>query len=99
MRYEIRRKSYPFTDAPAYDGVTQGYEALACDASGRASPVSRHGRALDAAIAAAAEAHRLNRGGSQGTSAWVRGFWSGPRPPGVMKNPMPVSYRVREDRS
>ena len=95
MRFDIRRKEFPYSSAPPFDGVTAGYEALVVLYTGGTVAVSRHGVALDAAIAAAAEAHRLNNSGKMGTAAAVRGFWEGPRPSGVMKQAMPVSYRVR----
>lgn len=94
MRFDIRRKEYPYSDAPVLDGVTAGYEAVVSDGRGIRA-VSRHALALDAAIAAAAEAHRMNHAGRTGTLAAVRGFWTGKRPDGVMKQIMPVSYRAR----
>lgn len=99
MHFDIRRKEYAFSDAPVLDGVTQGYEAV----TGREgypglTAVSRHAKAMDAAVAAAAEAYRRNHSGQTGTKAGVRGFWTGERPVGVMKQVMPVSYRPRPDR-
>ena len=100
MRFEIRRKTYPFNDAPILNGVNQGYEAVVFDelpmGYGPQRAVSRHAKALDAAIAAATEAHRLNHSGHPGTQAGVRGFWAGERPIGVMKRMMTVSYRARD---
>ena len=99
MRFDIRRKEYAFPDAPVLDGVTQGYEAVVGrDGHIGLTAVSRHAKAMDAAIAAAAEAHRLNQSGQVGTKAGVRGFWTGERPNGVMKQLMPVSYHPRPDR-
>lgn len=84
-------------DAPVLDGVEAGYEALTVAYYGGAiSVVSRHGTAMGAALAAAAEAYRLNHSGRMGTKAAVRGFWTGERPTGVMKQMMPVSYRARD---
>jgi hypothetical protein len=96
MRFDIRRKEFAFSDAPVLDGVTAGYEAVVGREGGSGLvPVSRHAKALDAAIAAAGEAYRLNHAGQMGTMAGVRGFWTGERPAGVMKQVMPVSYRAR----
>lgn len=95
MRFEIRRKEFPFSEAPILDGVNAGYEALAVDQFGTACAVSRHSSAMEAAIAAAAEAYRLNHSGLMGHTAAVGGFWKGARPTGVMKKPMHVSYRAR----
>lgn len=100
MRFDIRRKEYPFMDAPVLDGIDAGYEAVVGQpftVSGL-TVVSRHSTAMAAALAAAAEAHRLNHAGKMGTKAGVRGFWTGERPAGVMKQVMPVSYRPRPDR-
>lgn len=99
MHFDIRRKEYAFPDAPVLDGVTQGYEAVVGrDGYPGLTAVSRHAKAMDAAVAAAAEAHRLNQSGQVGTKAGVRGFWTGERPNGVMKQVMPVSYRPRSGR-
>lgn len=95
MKFEIRRKEFPYSEAPILDGVSAGYEAFTVSSSGVVGLVSRHAKALDAAIAAATEAHRLNHSGQMGTKAAVGGFWTGQRPTGVMKQMMPVSYRVR----
>jgi len=96
LRFDIRRKEYAFRDAPVMDGVTEGYEAVVGrDGDSQLVLVSRHAKALDAAIAAAAEAYRLNHAGQVGTMAGVRGFWTGRRPSGVMQQVMPVSYRVK----
>ena len=95
MRFDIRRKEFPYSSAPLLDGIAAGYEALAIMYTGDIAVVSRHGNAMEAAIAAAAEAHRLNNSGTMGTRAAVRGFWVGVRPSGVMKQAMPVSYRAR----
>ena len=96
MKVDIRRKEYPFMDAPVLDGAEAGYEALVVAYyDGAVTAVSRHSTAMGAALAAAAEAHRLNHSGQMGTKAAVRGFWTGERPTGVMKQMMPVSYRPR----
>ncbi len=100
MKFEIRRKTYPFNDAPVLDGVNQGYEAVVFDelpfGYSPQRAVSRHARALDAAIAAATEAQRINHSSHPGTRAGVRGFWADERPTGVMKRMMTVSYRTRD---
>lgn len=96
MRFEIRRKEFPYSEAPILDGVNAGYKALTVDEFGKILVISRHAKAIDAAIAAATEAHRLNHSTSMGTRAAVQGFWTGERPAGVMKQPMHVSYRVRD---
>mgnify|MGYP001586062539 CR=1 FL=1 len=94
--FYIRRREYAFSAAPALDGVTQGYEAvIGYRSKAGLAVVSRHAKAMDAAKAAATEAHRLNHSGQMGTMAGVRGFWTGERPKGVMKQVMPVSYRQR----
>lgn len=91
MRFEIRRKTYPFSEAPVCDGAAEGYKALLFR-DGRFEEISRHGVALDAARAAAAAAH--DRPGS-GWQACVSGFHAGQRPKGMMKTVQSVSYRVR----
>lgn len=99
MRFEIRRKTYPFATAPDLTGHPEAYyyACLAPHDSDKliVSPL-KFARAIDAAVEAARMDHerKLSR-----RCAYV-GCRYGPsgRPRGAMKGLAYVSYRPRPDR-
>lgn len=99
MRYEIRRKEFPFSEAPDLTGREDAAYVPAIMVGDRLEKGPRFGRAIDAAVEAARMCHEaISAGRISMRAAYVGCDHSGERPKGAMKGFVYVSYRMREGR-
>lgn len=93
MRYEIRRKEFNFSTAPDLTGTSAAYVSMALIGE-KIIYGSSFSKAIDAAIDAARMDHARTDGGPRGAMVGCI-FSNMKRPAGTMKNPVYVSYRIR----